>query len=103
MCQHPCGNPTGCYLRDRTAALLGPARELPGDHDEVGFRVTLLPSGETIVTLTDTCDLDTVHSACQLIIDACLTGDRDIDFTRDPTEADTRLRTFGQVLGRRQR
>jgi hypothetical protein len=50
-----------------------------------------LANGEIVVTLTDTSDLNTVHDLCQLIADACLDGDDDIDFTRDPTEANTRL------------
>lgn len=97
MCQQPCGNPIRCYLRQRTAELLGLGREPADDHDEVGFRVTYLPNGEIIVTLTDACDLDDVHSVGKLITDACLDGDPDIDFTRDPAEADTRLRTFEQA------
>jgi hypothetical protein len=84
------------YLRGRGDHLLGPARQPISDHDEVGFRVTCLPNGEIIVTLTETCGLNTVHDLCHLITDACLDSDDDIDFTRDPTEADTRLRTFDQ-------
>jgi hypothetical protein len=84
------------YLRRRGEHLLGPARTPTDDHDEIGFRVTYLPNGETIVTLTETCGLNTVHDLCQLITDACLNGNEDIDFTRDPTEADTRLSTFDQ-------
>jgi hypothetical protein len=84
------------YLRGRSDFLLGPTRQPISDHDEVGFRVTYLPNGEIIVTLTDTCSLNTVHDLCHLISNACLDGDDDIDFTRDPAEAHTRLRTFGQ-------
>lgn len=84
------------YLHARSDYLLGPDRETTDDHDEVGFRVTWLPSGETVVTLTETCNLATVHDLCHLIAQACLAGDEDINFTRDPTEADTRLHSFGQ-------
>jgi len=84
------------HLRQRSDRLLGPARQPTNVHDEVGFRVTYLPNGEIIVTLTGTCGLNTVHDLCHLIVDACLDGDDDIDFTRDPTEANTRLQTFDQ-------
>ena len=84
------------YLRGRGDIILGPARQPTSDHDEIGFRVTFLPNGEIIVTLTDTCRLNTVHDLCHLIANACLDGDDDVDFTRDPTEADTRLHSFDQ-------
>jgi hypothetical protein len=83
-------------LRTRGEQLIGPHRPATDVHDEVGFRVTYLPNGEIIVTLADTCDLNTVHDLSYLIADACLSDDDDIDFTRDPTEADTRLRAFDQ-------
>jgi hypothetical protein len=79
------------YLRGRSEHLLGPACAPADHHDEVGFRVTYLHNGEIVVTLTDTCGLNTVHDLCQLIADACLNGDDDIDFTRNPTEANARL------------
>lgn len=95
MIGYPCwGEAKQVYLRSRSDHLLGPTREPASDHDEVGFRVTYLPNGEIIVTLTDTCCLSTVHDLCELISESCLDGKDDIDFTRDPVEAENRRRTF---------
>lgn len=91
---YPCwGEARQLYLRDRSHHLLGPVQ--PADrHHDVGFTVTYLPNGEIVVTLTAGCDLNTVHDLCQLISDACLDGDEEITFTRDQTEAVTRIRAF---------
>jgi len=90
-------------LRAESVALLGPTRE--GDDDAAGFlefKVNLFPSGETIVTLSDTCDLAAVHDLCDRIRYVILYDndgrDFPVEFTRDATEADRRVASFGAPL-----
>ena len=97
LIEYPCwGEAKQVYLRRRSEHLLGPIRDADNDTDEVGFRVTYLPNGEIIVTLTPTCGLNHVHDLCELITAACLNTVEDVTFTRDPAEAHTRIRAFGQ-------
>lgn len=84
------------YLRELSKQILGPTRGPAGDNEHSGFTVTCLANGEIIVTLTPDFDLAGVYDLCEAITKECLDGGEDIDFTRDPTEADTRVRQFGR-------
>jgi len=87
-------------LRAESVELLGPTKQ--GPDDEAGFlefKVNMLPSGETVVTLSDNCDLPAVHDLCDRIRYVIL-YDQDgrgfpVEFTRDATEADRRVASFG--------
>ena len=90
-------------LRAESVELLGPTS---AGHDDaagfVEFKVNLFPSGETIVTLSETCDLAAVHDLCDRIRYDILYGDDGrgfpVEFTRDATEADRRVASFGAPL-----
>jgi len=78
--------------------LLGPAREPRDDSDEIGFSVYSRPGNETIVTLSQTCDLRTVFNRCREIEAAILdNGDPRVTFTRDEQEGAYRLDQFGRT------
>jgi hypothetical protein len=94
----------GALLGVRSDEELGVARESTDDTDEVGFTVTVLPDGEVIVTLLDTCDLRIVFERCREIAAAVLdNGDDMITFTRDQSEAARRLERFARLDPRRRR
>jgi hypothetical protein len=78
--------------------LLGPAREPRDDSDEIGFSVYSRPDNETIITLSETCDLRTVFNRCREIEAAILdNGDPRVTFTRDENEGAYRLAQFGRT------
>jgi hypothetical protein len=90
-------------LRAEGVELLGPAGE--GHDDAAGspeFRVNIFPNGEILVTLSGICDLADVHDRCDWIRQVILYGeDRGgfpVGFTRDATEADRRVASFGAPL-----
>jgi hypothetical protein len=95
----------GALLSVRSDEDLGAARAPTGDTDEIGFTVTALPDSDTIVTLLDTCDLRIVFERCREIAAAVLDhGDDLITFTRDQSEAASRLARFArQDIHRRRR
>jgi hypothetical protein len=90
-------------LRAESVALLGPTGE--GHDDAAGFQeftVNIFPNGEILVTLSGTCDLADVHDRCDWIRQVILYGEDGrgfpVEFTRDATEADRRVASFGAPL-----
>lgn len=78
----------GHFLRRNSEAVLGPTTGGSYWHQ---FTVTVVPDGTCIVAADRYTDLDCIHDACQTITEACLNGNEEVEFTRDPHLAQARI------------